>query len=98
MILIRRNFSGACALALACGGFAAACTQDEGSITSVAYYRSHPREWERAVWVCTNDGNALEHTLGCANALQALREADVGERRKGISVSASDSPRSMVGN
>ena len=35
---------------------AVACTQEaEGPVQSVAYYRSHPAEWERRVWVCTNE-------------------------------------------
>ena len=56
---------------------AVACTQDaEGPIQSVAYYRNHPAEWERRVWVCTNEPGNLEHTPECAIALLALPRAD----------------------
>jgi hypothetical protein len=56
---------------------AVACTQEaEGPVQSVAYYRNHPAEWERRVWLCTNEPGNLEHTPECANALLALRRAD----------------------
>jgi hypothetical protein len=56
---------------------AVACTQDaEGPVQSVAYYRSHPAEWERRVWVCTNVPTSLQYTPECANALLALPRAD----------------------
>ena len=55
---------------------AVAWTQEaEGPVQSVAYYWSHPAEWERRVWVCTNEPGTLEHTPECANALLALRRA-----------------------
>jgi hypothetical protein len=57
---------------------AASCTQDaEGPVQSVAYYRSHPAEWERRVWVCTNEPGNLEHTPECTNALLALQRGDM---------------------
>jgi hypothetical protein len=56
---------------------AVACTPEaEGPVQSVAYYRSHPAEWERRVWVCTNEPGTLEHTPECAHALLALPRAD----------------------
>jgi hypothetical protein len=61
---------------------AVACTQEgEGPVQSVAYYRSHPAEWERRVWVCTNEPGTLEHTPECANALLALQPGGVPQRR-----------------
>jgi hypothetical protein len=50
-----------------------ACGQDFGRAPSIEYYRSHPAEWERAVWVCTNEPATLEHTPACVTALEALR-------------------------
>jgi hypothetical protein len=59
-----------------------ACTQEsESPVQSVAYYRSHPAEWERRVWVCTNEPGNLEHAPECASALLALRRADEPLRR-----------------
>ena len=61
---------------------AVACTQDaEGPVQSVVYYRSHPAEWERRVWVCTNESGNLEHRPECKNALLALSRADEPLRR-----------------
>jgi hypothetical protein len=61
---------------------AVACAPEaEGPVQSVAYYRSHRAEWERRVWVCTNETGALAYTPECANALLALRRADEPLRR-----------------
>jgi hypothetical protein len=61
---------------------AVAWTQEaEGPVQSVAYYRSHPAEWERRVWVCTNEPGDFEYTPECAHALLALRRADMPLRR-----------------
>jgi hypothetical protein len=69
-------------LAFAAILIAAARTQDaEVPVQSVAYYRSHPAQWERRVWVCTNEPGTLEHTPECANALLALQRGDVPRRR-----------------
>lgn len=69
-------------LALAVTLVATACSHEtEGPVRGVAHYHSHPAEWERRVWVCTNERATLEHTPYCANALLALRRADEPLRR-----------------
>jgi hypothetical protein len=82
-----RQLSRTYLLALAGGVVAAACSKEELPSGSVAYYRSHPAEWERALWVCTNDGSTLEHTIGCANALRLLDESRVAAARQPVMVS-----------
>lgn len=89
MRLIGRQLSRKYSSAFASGFLVAACTAGEGPSGSVAYYRTHPAEWERAVWICTNDGSEFVSTIGCANALALLDEADIRRARVGVSAASS---------
>ena len=96
---IRRRHPATYALALANAVFLAACTGKDCPSGSVAYYRTHPAEWERAVWVCTNDDSAFVSTIGCVNVLAVLNEASVGKARGGLpEASASSSSQSVARN
>lgn len=57
-------------LAFAGYGLVAACGED--AAPSVDYYRRHPAQWEREVWICTNEPAIHEHIRACASALEAL--------------------------
>ena len=99
MRLIGRQPSRMYASVLAGGFLMAACTAGEGPSGRVAYYRTHPAEWERAVWICTNHGSAFVSTIGCANALALLDEADIRRARGGVSAASfSHSSRSVARN
>jgi hypothetical protein len=76
------------ALALAAPALVAACGQSPASAPSLEYYRTHPAEWERAIWLCTNEPPTLEDSHACVIALQLLRStaqatgaASAGDRR-----------------